>query len=51
MTTTCVREYNGVPCLFLNGRPVPPVMAFTGPEHVGSFVEAGINLFTFTVRG
>lgn len=51
MTTTCIATYGGVPTLFLDGRPVPPIAAYVGPDHVPSFRAAGVALYTFYVPG
>ena len=51
MTTTAVRTHKGIPVLFVDGQPVPPIVAYVGPDYVGSFRDAGISLHTFTVPG
>jgi len=51
MTTTAVSTYRGIPALFLDGQPVPPIVAYVGPDYVGSFRDAGIRLYTFSVPG
>ena len=51
MTTTHVRNHNGVPALFLNDQLMSSVTAYVGPKYVDSFREAGIKLYTFSVPG
>lgn len=51
MTTTAVREHMGVPTLFLNGSPVPPIISYVGPDYATTFAQAGIRLYTFSVPG
>lgn len=51
MTVTQVAVYGGVPTLFLDGAPEPPIAAYVGPGHVATFLEAGVRLFTFSVPG
>ena len=51
MTTTHIGTHGGVPALFLDGRPAPPIAAYVGPAHLGSFRQAGVNLYTFYVPG
>jgi hypothetical protein len=51
MTTTAVREYMGVPALFLDGAPVPPIISYVGPNYTRTFSQAGIALYTFGVPG
>jgi len=51
VTTTAISNHNGIPTLFLDGQPVPPIVAYVGPDYVGSFKEAGIRLYTFSVPG
>jgi hypothetical protein len=51
MTTTHVRLHNGIPSLYLDDQPIPPVMAFAGPSHTGTFRQAGITFFTYGVPG
>ena len=51
MTTTHVREHGGVPALFLDDRPIPPIVAYVGPRYVDTFRQADVQLFTFTVPG
>ena len=51
MTTTYVRAHGGVPALFLDDQPVPPIVAYVGPRYVGTFLSAGVQLYTFGVPG
>jgi hypothetical protein len=51
MTTTAVRPHQGVPTLLVDGQPVSPIAAYVGPDHIGAFREAGVELYTFTVPG
>jgi len=51
MTSTWVRDHNGIPALFLDDEITAPITAYVGPRFVRSFVEAGIRLYTFTVPG
>jgi hypothetical protein len=51
MTTTYLAPHGGVPTLFVDGRPTPPITAYVGPTYVESFRQAGIALYTFTVPG
>ncbi|HUU96687.1 MAG TPA: beta-galactosidase, partial [Phycisphaerae bacterium] len=51
MTTTAVQEHQGLPTLFLNGQPVPPIAAFLGPEYAERFLESDVLLYTFVVPG
>lgn len=51
MTTSKVALYKGLPTLFLNDEPLAPVAAYVGPHHTGTFAQAGIQLYTFSVRG
>jgi hypothetical protein len=51
MTTTRVERHNGLPAIFLNDRPISPITAYVGPRYVGTFSEAGVQLYTFNVRG
>jgi len=51
MTTTAISDHNGIPALFFDGQPLPPIVAYVGPDYVGSFRDAGIRLYTFSVPG
>ncbi|MBN1248810.1 MAG: beta-galactosidase, partial [Anaerolineae bacterium] len=51
MTTTIVRAHQGIPTLFVDGDPVPPIVAYVGPDYAGTFREAGVALYTFVVPG
>ncbi len=56
-TKTEVRMHHGVPALFLSRPPsihdrlMVPVAAYVGPDYVGTFREAGVKLYTFSVPG
>jgi hypothetical protein len=51
MTTTYIRNHGGIPALFLDDQPVPPIVAYVGPRYVDTFRQADVQLFTFTVPG
>ena len=51
MTTTTIGIHNEIPALTIDGTPVPPIVAYVGPDYVESFKDAGVHLYTFTVPG
>jgi len=51
MITSKVALHQGLPTLFVNDEPIVPVAAYVGPHHTGTFSQAGIRLYTFSVRG
>lgn len=51
MTTTRIASHQGLPTIFLNDEPIPPIAAYVGPRYVGAFAEAGVQLYTFNMRG
>ncbi len=51
MTQTTIHNHKGIPTIFLDGEPRPPIIAYVGPDYVGTFVDAGVEFYTFTVPG
>jgi hypothetical protein len=51
VTTTYVRPHRGIPALYLDDRRLAPIAAYVGPRYVEPFSQAGIQLYTFSVRG
>jgi hypothetical protein len=51
MTQTTIRNHKGIPTVFLDGDPRPPIIAYVGPDYVDTFVNADVELYTFTVPG
>jgi hypothetical protein len=57
-----VRVMNGVPCLFINGVPTPPVLFFSNPEQCPDYLakyqrpqvklaaQAGVHLYSFPIQ-
>ncbi len=50
MTTTHIGMNGGVPAIVLDGAPVAPITAYVGPRYTDTFHQAGVQLYTFTVR-
>lgn len=46
-----IRKYNGVPTLFVNGKPASCHWCYCSPEYADQFVRAGIRIFTFSLPG
>jgi hypothetical protein len=52
MTTSDLRIFHGVPAIFLDGHPISaPIAAYVGPQHTGTFQQAGVQLYTFYIAG
>ena len=51
MTTTVISNHNGIPALFIVGQPVPPIVAYVGPDYVGCFRAAATAISTPAAAG
>jgi hypothetical protein len=46
---TAVKEYNGIPALFINDRPVPGALVYASPARSPDFAAAGLHIYNAVV--